>query len=264
MPIQKKYLDLVEYIRSLKTAVVAFSGGVDSTFLLKAASEALGTNLKAMTLKTPYVPDWELDESSVIAKTLGVDHEILHMPIAESIKNNPLDRCYLCKKSIFETLILKATQQDYAYVLDGTNVDDLQDYRPGLLALKELGVKSPLMELGWTKSEIREMSESLNLPTWNKPPYACLLTRIPYNTFLREEDFPRIEQGERYLMSLGIRAVRLRCHNDLARIEVSPSEKSKLLKDDVMSDVSRYLKALGFHFVTLDLEGYRPSGSAAL
>lgn len=252
-----KYNELLKYLKNLGKVVLAFSGGVDSTFLLKAAKEALGNNVKAVTILSPYIPKWEIAEAKELVKKLGVEHEIIEAPIIESIKFNPEDRCYLCKTAVFSMILNTAKEQGYDCVIDGTNFDDISDYRPGLRALKELNVKSPLLECKLTKAEIREFSKELGLNTWDKPPYACLLTRIPYGNELKVEDFEKIENAEKYMMSIGFRAVRVRCHGDLARIEVNRSDRSKLFSEELLDTISEKIKECGFKYVTLDLRGYR-------
>ncbi|MBV7271781.1 ATP-dependent sacrificial sulfur transferase LarE [Clostridium sp. PL3] len=253
----EKYNELVKYLKSLGKVILAFSGGVDSTFLLKVAKEALQDNVKAVTILSPYIPKWEIAEAKELVKELGVQHEIIEAPIIDSIRYNPEDRCYLCKTAVFSMILSIAKEQGYNYVIDGTNFDDTKDYRPGLRALKELEVKSPLLECKLTKAEIRAFSKELNLNTWNKPPYACLLTRIPYGVELKEEYFRKIESAERYMMSIGFRAVRVRCHGDLARIEVNRSDRSKLFNEELLDTISKNIKEIGFKYVSLDLEGYR-------
>ena len=254
----EKYTELLLYLQQLGRVVVAFSGGVDSTFLLRAAKEALGEeNVKAITIATPYIPRWELDEAKVFAKEMGIAFERMEFPLPEAIKNNPEDRCYLCKKAVFTTLKAAALAGGFSHVVDGTNLDDLGDYRPGLRALAELEIKSPLRDCRLTKADIRQLSQQLRLPTWDKPSYACLLTRIPYGQELKTEDFIKIEQAERYLMQLGFRAVRVRLHGTLARIEVPAPQRRELFDEQLLTQISSQLKAFGFHYVTLDLEGYR-------
>ena len=254
----EKYTELLHYLQQLGRVVVAFSGGVDSTFLLRAAKEALGEeNVKAITIATPYIPRWELDEAKVFAKEMGIAFERMEFPLPEAIKNNPEDRCYLCKKAVFTTLKAAALAGGFSHVVDGTNLDDLGDYRPGLRALAELEIKSPLRDCRLTKADIRQLSQQLRLPTWDKPSYACLLTRIPYGQELKAEDFIKIEQAERYLMQLGFRAVRVRLHGTLARIEVPAPQRRELFDEQLLTQISSQLKAFGFHYVTLDLEGYR-------
>ncbi|WP_459482417.1 ATP-dependent sacrificial sulfur transferase LarE [Clostridium saccharoperbutylacetonicum] len=253
----EKYNKLVEYLKSLGKVVLAFSGGVDSTFLLRVGKEALGENLKAVTIMSPYIPKWEIEEAKELVKELGINHEIIEAPIIEAIKFNPEDRCYLCKTAVFNMIIDSAKRQGYDCVIDGTNFDDIGDYRPGLRALEELKVKSPLLECKMTKAEIRAFSKELGLNTWDKPPYACLLTRIPYGNELREEDFEKIENAEKYMMSIGFRAVRVRCHGDLARIEISREDRSKLFDEELLDSIAKQVKACGFKYVSLDLQGYR-------
>ncbi|WP_432663563.1 ATP-dependent sacrificial sulfur transferase LarE [Wukongibacter baidiensis] len=253
----EKYSNLIDYLKTLDKVVLAFSGGVDSTFLLKAAKEALGENIKAVTILSPYIPKWEVEEAKELVKELNVEYEIVEVPIIDEIKSNPEDRCYLCKKAVFSMIQDIAKKEGYNYVIDGTNFDDLGDYRPGLKALGELDVKSPLLECELTKAEIRSLSKELGLNTWDKPPYACLLTRIPYGNELKVEDFEKIEEAEKYMMSIGFRAVRVRCHGDLARIEVNKEDRVKLFEEKILDEISCKLKEFGFSYVTMDLEGYR-------
>ncbi|KPU27272.1 potassium ABC transporter ATPase [Caloranaerobacter sp. TR13] len=253
----EKYLKLMNYLKDLERVVLAFSGGVDSTFLLKAAKEALGDNVKAVTILSPYIPKWEVEEAKELVNELGINYEIIKVPIIDEIRNNPENRCYLCKKAVFSIIKSIAEKEGYNYVIDGTNFDDTKDYRPGLKALEELNIKSPLLECKLTKEEIRKLSKELGLKTWDKPPYACLLTRIPYGNELNVEDFQKIENAEKYLMDIGIRAVRVRCHKDLARIEVGKNERSKLFNEEILDEISKEFKKIGFKYITLDLEGYR-------
>ncbi|MCT4565829.1 MAG: ATP-dependent sacrificial sulfur transferase LarE [Maledivibacter sp.] len=257
MMANEKYRNLINYLRKLDKVVLAFSGGVDSTFLLKAAKEALGDNIKAVTILSPYIPKWEVEEAKNMVKELKVKYEILEAPIIDEIKYNPENRCYLCKKAVFAMIKDVAKKEGYNYVIDGTNFDDIGDYRPGLKALRELDIKSPLLECKLTKEEIRSFSKSLGLNTWDKPPYACLLTRIPYGNELKVEDFEKIEAAEKYMMSIGFRAVRVRCHGDLARIEVNRDYRKVLFDEEIMDSISMKLKDIGFKYITMDLEGYR-------
>lgn len=253
----EKYTELIKYLKGLGKVVLAFSGGVDSTFLLKVGKEAIGDNLKAVTIMSPYIPKWEIAEAQELVKELGVEHEIIKAPIIDSIRYNPEDRCYLCKTAVFNMILDLAKKQGYDCVIDGTNFDDISDYRPGLKALKELSVKSPLLECEITKAEIRAFSKELGLNTWDKPPYACLLTRIPYGNQLKEEDFEKIENAEKYMMSIGFRAIRVRCHGDLARIEVNRADRSKLFNEELLDTIAKNIKECGFKYVSLDLQGYR-------
>lgn len=253
----EKYTKLLDYLKELESAVIAFSGGVDSTFLLKAAKEALGEKVAAVTVVSPYIPKWEVEEAKEIVAEFAIKHEFIEASIMDEIKFNPDNRCYLCKKSIFTRIKEFASENRYNYVLDGTNLDDTKDYRPGLVALRELEIKSPLLENKLTKQEIRELSKELGLQTWKKPPYACLLSRIPYGNEIKIEELERIEKAEKYLMSIGFEGVRVRCHSDLARIEVQREERHKLFNEELLDSISAELKKYGFKYVSLDMEGYR-------
>lgn len=253
----EKYQQLLTYLKNKEKVIIAFSGGVDSTFLLKAAKDALGSNVKAITVKSPYIPNWEIEEAIDFVEKLDVKHEVLEVPFIDpSIENNPQNRCYLCKKVIFNKIIEKAKEEGYLYVCDGTNLDDTKDYRPGMIALKELNVISPLLECGYTKENIRNQSKFLNLPTWDKPAYACLMTRLPYDTNVSLEDLQKIEASEKFMMDLGFRAVRVRHHGNLARIEVDPLVREKLFSTKLLDEIGLYLKKIGYTYVTFDVLGY--------
>ncbi len=253
----EKYLYLINYLKKLEKVILAFSGGVDSTFLLKVAKQALGDNIKAVTIQSPYIPKWEIAEAKQLVTQLGVAFEILETPIIAEIRNNPENRCYLCKQAVFSQIKAIARREGYPHVIDGTNFDDTGDYRPGLKALRELNIKSPLLECQLGKQEIRSLSKELGLSTWDKPPYACLLTRIPYGNELKEEDFVKIEKAETYMMNSGFRAVRVRCHDNLARIEVDQKDINKLFNEMLLAEIAGKFKEFGFKYVTLDLQGYR-------
>jgi len=256
-----KYLKLVHSIKKLESVAVAFSGGVDSTLLIKACKEALEENAIALTIDSPYIPNWEIEEAKDLAKNIGIKHEIIKLnEIPSIIKNNPYNRCYLCKKTLFTMMKERSKALGYTYLIDGTNFDDTKVYRPGIKALEELNIISPLLENKLTKNEIREISKQLDLSTWNKPAYACLLTRFPYDTYLESKNISIVEEAEEYLMSIGFRGLRVRKHEDIARIEVSRDERKKLFNEKLLDDISDTIKAIGFKYVCFEASGYR-SGS---
>lgn len=251
-----KLNNLEDYFKNLGSIAVAFSGGVDSTFVAYMAQKTLGDRAIAITVDSPYIPQWEIDEAKELAQSIGIRHEIITVDIPKEIANNPFNRCYLCKTALFTLIHEKAHNLGFSYVVDGSNYDDTKDYRPGLRALAELKVLSPLMDNRWTKAEIRAASKELGLATHDKPAYACLLTRIPYDTQINLTDLVKVERSETYLMSLGFRGVRVRCHGDLARIEVDRKERKKLFDEQLLDDLSEKLKSYGFTYVTIEAGGY--------
>ncbi len=253
-----KYKKLIAFLKDLEHVAVAFSGGVDSTFLLATAIEALHDRVLAITVRAPYIANWEIDEAVVLCNELGIRHMIIDSAIPEEIKYNPAARCYLCKKKIFSTIIDTAGSNGITHVLDGTNSDDPSDHRPGLQALQELGVISPLLKTGITKEEVREFSRQLGLSTWDKPAYACLLTRLPHGVEVKQKDLTRIERAEKFLMDMGYRAIRVRSHGNLARIETDPRFIAEIVTRGNADKVVSAFREFGFEYVTIDLEGYRP------
>jgi len=254
----EKYEILTANLKKLGRVAVACSGGVDSSFLLAAAREAIGDNAIGITIDSPALPRSELDDAVNLAALVGAKHIIIDSPeIEEEVKQNPVDRCYFCKKIEFGSILEEAERQGIKFVLDGSNVDDKGDYRPGMAAIKELKVLSPLLEVGFTKKEIREESKRLGLPTWDKPAYACLYSRIPYGNEIKVEDLRKIELSEKFLIKKGFRTSRVRCHDTIARIEVGREETVKLMEEPLRSEIITSLKSYGFKYVTIDLEGYR-------
>ncbi|MFP5259873.1 MAG: ATP-dependent sacrificial sulfur transferase LarE [Acidobacteriota bacterium] len=252
-----KYRSLLASLADRKQAVLAFSGGVDSSFLLHAAGQALGQGLLAVTLDTPYAPRAEIEAAKAMARSLGLRHRVLPVPIPEAIGDNPPERCYLCKKTLFRLLLDLAAGEGIACVLDGTNLDDLGDYRPGRRALIELGIESPLLEAGLTKADIRALSREQGLPTWDTPAGACLLTRIPHGVRVTETELARVDAAETWLRNIGFPAVRLRSHGELARIEVPREQVAALVAADRRHGIVARLTALGYRHVAVDLAGYR-------
>ena len=252
-----KYRNLLDGLRSMQRAVVAFSGGLDSTFLLHAARQALGDGVLAVTISTPYMAQAEIEEAVSAAQAMQAAHRVLDVPFPELLRDNPPERCYLCKKALFTLLGQAAAAENIEHVLDGTNLDDLDDYRPGLKALGELGVKSPLLTAGLTKKDIRDLSREQSLPSWNKPAAACLLSRIPHGTRIEDLELRRIDQAEQFLKELGFAAVRLRSHGELARIEVPREQVADLIEADRRCGIDARLKTLGYRHVAVDLAGYR-------
>lgn len=253
----KKLEILKEYLKDLDKVILAFSGGIDSTFLLKVCKDILSDRVIPVTIVSPYIPSSEIEEIKKICKTLNVNNKLIEIPIISDIKENPKNRCYLCKKFMFSKILDEAKKLGINHIIDGTNFDDTKDFRPGLAALKELKIKSPLLELGFTKKEIRNISKDLKIKIWDKPPYPCLLTRLEFDEEITLENLKRVEDAEKFILSLGFKEVRVRNHKDIARIEVSSKERINMFNTFLLDVISIHLKKLGYKYVTLDLDGYK-------
>ena len=255
----EKMTRLRSTLREIGSAAVAFSAGVDSTFLLRVAHEELGDRVVAVTVRSSTFPRRELDEAVAFCRAEGIRHEIIDTSELDvpGFAENPPDRCYLCKKSIFGEIMAFAQANGFAAVLEWSNMDDDGDYRPGMRAIKELGVKSPLHDAGLTKAEIRALSREMGLPTAEKPSYACLASRFPYGERITAAGLERVERAERWLRDagLGLTQLRVRSHGDLARIEVPAGDIPRLAAH--ATEISAAFKEFGFAYAALDLQGYR-------
>ncbi|MFC1823573.1 ATP-dependent sacrificial sulfur transferase LarE [Thermodesulfobacteriota bacterium] len=257
--LKDKYDQLKDIITQAESVALAFSGGVDSTFLLKVCVDVLGDKVLAVTARSSTYPKRELQEALELAEQIGcrqlmIESEELDVP---GFSDNPPNRCFLCKQELFSKIKDLADQEGIQSVFDGSNADDPDDFRPGRMAARRLGVRSPLEEAGLTKQEIRSLSRKLNLPTWDKPSFACLSSRFPYHTKITRPSLQQVEMAESFLWDLGMRIFRVRHHDTIARLELGEKEMELLQEGDLKDQVVQHLKELGYQYVTLDMEGYR-------
>ncbi|MBS3994646.1 MAG: ATP-dependent sacrificial sulfur transferase LarE, partial [Alkaliphilus sp.] len=257
MELEDKFIKLKNIIKELESVAIAFSGGVDSTFLIKIAHDVLGDKAIAITARSSTYPEREFKEAQSYAQNFGIKHIVIiseELEI-EGFSQNPVNRCYFCKLELFTKIRSVANEYNMKHVLDGSNLDDLGDYRPGMKAAKELFVVSPLREAGLTKKDIRILSKRLHIPTWDKPAFACLSSRFPYGQEITEKKLNMVEAAEQLLLDRQFKQVRVRHHGDIARIEVAPEEREKFFSTDLMDEVGQKLKEVGFVYVTLDILG---------
>jgi pyridinium-3,5-biscarboxylic acid mononucleotide sulfurtransferase len=253
---EKKLSRLNRILSEPGSCIIACSGGTDSIFLLHQAFKAKGADVLAVTIKTPYMPSEEIAGAEDFCNKNGIRHRIIELTFPEVIRENPEDRCYLCKKTILKTILEIAVKEGYDFIFDGSNADDAREYRPGMRALKESGVRSPLLEANMTKKEIRIISKSAGLDTWDKPANACMLTRFPHGTHITAEELLKVEKAETFLTAQGFRGARVRVHGDLARIEFRSEQLTKALMKANREKIAEKIKSIGYRYVSVDLDGY--------
>lgn len=257
--LHEKQRELENYLRGLGSVLIAYSSGVDSTFLLKTAHDVLGDKAVAVTARSCFFPSRETDEAAEFCKSEGIEQIIIDFDqlSVDGVKENPKNRCYLCKKALFSRFCRTAEKRGIPYIAEGSNMDDNGDYRPGMLAVAELGIKSPLQNARLTKAEIRVLSREMGLSTWDKPSYACLATRFAYGDSITEEKLLMADKAEQKLIDLGFRQERVRIHGDIARIEVERAEFERIFQPEISEQLTRFFHDLGFLYVAVDLDGYK-------
>ena len=261
--VKTKFVRLQEIFQSMGKVLVAFSGGVDSTLLLKVAQDTIGNkNVLAVTALSPLYPERELAGVKKLVQTLGARHRLIESNELEipGFSENPPNRCYYCKEKLFRELLEIAKEESIPFIVEGSTLDDDLDHRPGRMAIQELGIRSPLKEAMFTKIEVRELSKELGLSTWDKPSFACLASRFPYGEEITEQGLRMVDEAEDFLFGLGFKQVRVRHYGNLARIEILNEEMSRLMNSSLREKVVSHLKEIGYRYITLDLQGFR-SGS---
>ena len=254
-----KLTQLQTIFKQMERALIAYSGGIDSTLVAKVAYDVLGDRALGVTAVSPSLLPEELEDAKIQAATIGISHELVNTNEMDNpnYTSNPVNRCYFCKSELHDTLKPLALKRGYPYVVDGLNADDLQDYRPGIQAAKERGARSPLAEVGITKLEVRQLSQGLGLPWWDKPAQPCLSSRFPYGEEITIEKLQRVGRAEIYLRNLGYHNLRVRSQGDTARSELAPEKIKEFVATTDLDKLVAKLQELGFIYVTLDLEGYR-------
>jgi uncharacterized protein len=259
MKIQNTLKQLKYNIEKMGSLAVAYSGGVDSTFLLKVAHDVLQDSSIAVTARSSTYPEREFKEAAEFTRSAGIKHIVIQSEELdiEGFTANPPNRCYLCKYELFSKIKEVAGKHRIQYIAEGSNIDDLKDYRPGMQAIKELGIISPLKDAGLGKDAIRKLSKQMGLPTWDKPAFACLASRFPYGEKITQEKLAMVDRAEQYLLNLGFKQVRVRHHGDTARIEVAEAERLNFFDLELMDNVYKQFQKIGFAYTSLDLKGYR-------